>query len=193
MNAHRLEIGEHGDIAYRQRNGRVTASLYYRNHHGQRRRVEATASSKTAARRDVLASLDRALESGGVGDYSTRTTFAVVAEHWYSHIKGVVETGRRSPTTLELYRRMLDLHVLPGVGQLRLSELTVARLDHFLHEKRRNTGFATAKACRSVASGVCAFAVRRDAMRSNPVRDVTPLEMGDDSTEARALTADECR
>lgn len=113
-------------------------------------------SETTAARREALASLDRALASGGVGQYSVRTTFAVVAEDWYRQVEGLVESGRRSPTTLELYRRILDLHVLPGVGGLRLSELTVARLDYFLHEKRRGTGYATAKACRSVGSGFAA-------------------------------------
>jgi integrase len=193
MSARRLLLGEHGDIGYREHAGKVTASLYYRNHQGRRRRIEATGSSKTAARREALASLDRALATGGVGDYSLRTTFAIVAEDWYRHIEGLVESGRRSPTTLVLYRRILDLHVVPGIGGLRLSELTVATIDRFLQEKRRGTGYATAKACRSVASGVCAFAVRRDAMRSNPVRDVSPLEMGNEAKEPRALTANECK
>jgi hypothetical protein len=40
---------------------------------------------------------------------------------------------------------------------------------------------------------VCAFAVRRYALRSNPVRDVTPLEMAGEAKEARALTAEECK
>ena len=44
-----------------------------------------------------------------------------------------------------------------------------------------------AKLCRSVASGVCGFAVRRDAMRFNPVRDVEALE-SPSTREARALT-----
>jgi integrase len=80
--------------------------------------------------------------------------------------------------------------VLPAIGDLRLSELSVARLDHFLHEKHRVDSYGIAKACRSVCSGVCGFAVRRDAMRFNPVRDVAPLEEGG-RDPARALTVEE--
>lgn len=126
----RLQIGE---VAYRQSGGKWTASFYYRNNQGQRRRIEATWSSKTAARREALAALDRVMASGGLGRYTERTTFAQVAEQWYAQIERLVEQDRRSPTTLELYRRTLDLHVLPAICGLRLSELSVARLDTFLH------------------------------------------------------------
>lgn len=192
MAGHRLEIGEHGDISYRELDGRVTASFYYRNNQGRRRRIEATASTKAAARRSALASLERALSSAGVGAYSQRTTFREVAEHWFQQMQEMVAGGRRSPATVEQYRHMLDRHILPEIGGLRLHELTVARMDHFIHEKRRMTGYATAKLCRSVASGICGFAVRREALRFNPVRDVSALEV-DAVNEARALTLDECR
>jgi hypothetical protein len=66
----------------------------------------------------------------------------------------------------------------------------VARLDHFLHEKHRVDGYGIAKACRSVCSGVCGFAVRGDAMWFTPERDVAPLEEGG-RDPARALTVDE--
>ena len=77
--------------------------------------------------------------------------------------------------------------MLPAIGDIRLSELSVARLDHFLHEKHRVDSYGIAKACRSVCSGVCGFAVRRDAMRFNPVRDVAPPDEGG-RDPARALT-----
>jgi integrase len=165
-------------------------TFYYRNNQGQRRRIEATASSKTAARRKALASLDRVKSSSGMGRYGERTTFGEVAEEWYQQIARLVEQDRRSPTSLELYRRTLDLHILPALGDLRLSELSVARLDHFLDEKHRSDSYAIAKVCRSVCSGMCGFAVRRDAIRFNPVRDVVPLE-GGGREPARALAVDE--
>jgi integrase len=118
--------------------------------------------------------------------------FAVVAEEWFKGIEDLVEHGHRSPSTLGLYRHVLDRHVLPGLGTLRLSEVTPARVDRFLQDKRRSTGYSTAKLCRSVASGVCGLAVRRDALRSNPVRDVATLEKRGE-LEARALTPEECR
>ena len=56
---------------------------------------------------------------------------------------------------------------------------------------RRAASYSVAKLCRSVTSGICAFAVRRDAMRHNPVRDVEAWNAVD--AGARALTEEECR
>jgi integrase len=191
MSGRRLQIGEHGDIAYREAEGKVTATFYYRNNQGRRRRIEATAATRTAARRDALAALDRALSSGGIGQYSSRSTFADVAEQWYAQLVSLAESGRRSPTTIRVYRGVLDRHVLPGIGSLRLSELSASRVDHFIHQTRRKQGYSVAKMCRSIMSGVCGLAVRRDALRTNPVRDVAALESGV-TKEARALTPAEC-
>ena len=92
---------------------------------------------------------------------------------------------------MALYRHVLDRHVIPGIGGLRLSEATPSRMDAFIRERRRVAGYSVAKLCRSVASGVCGYAVRRDAMRFNPVRDIESLE-SPDIREARALTDEEC-
>ena len=190
MSGHRLEIGEHGEISYREALGKVTASFYYRNNQGLRRRIEATAGSRSGARRAALASLEKLMSSSGVGQYSKRTTLREVAEQWHQEIVQLVAAGRRSPTTAAQYRRTLDRHILPGLGGLRLSELNTARVDHLLRQTFSQNGPAAAKLCRAVLSGVCGFAVRRDAMRFNPVRDVSMAQA--DAGEARALTTDEC-
>ncbi len=191
MPGRRLEIGEHGDIAYRPAPGdRVTASCYYRNGVGRRRRIEATAGSKTAARRQALAMLERVMASGAASGYSVRTTFGQVAEQWFSDIADLVEAGRRSPTTATLYRSVLDRHVMPQLGSVRLSELSTGRVDQFLRECRRSSGYSVAKTARSVVSGVCGFAARRDAIRYNPVREAARLESV--PKESRALTVAEC-
>lgn len=190
MPGHRLEIGEHGEISFQRRGDKVTASLYYRNNEGRRRRVEATAATRTAARRKVLAVLSQRLASAYT--YSSRTTFRDLAEEWIEHLDELASIGRRSPSTIGLYRHGLERQVLPGIGDLRLSDLTAARLDHFLHQKRREKGYSTAKLCRAITSGVCSLAVRRGGLHVNPVRDVSSLEVDRDN-EARALTVAECR
>ena len=43
-------------------------------------------------------------------------------------------------------------------------EATVARLDDFIAKIRNRSGAATAKACRSVLSGVMGYAARRGAI-----------------------------
>ena len=191
MSGQRLNVGEHGDIHYRVKpSGRVSASAYVRNAQGVRKRLEATGSSKAAARRALLASVAEAVGTGGAG-YTRQTTLAQVAADWLRSIEQLAEAGRRSPRTVALYRHALDRHVIPGIGGLRLSELTPSRMDAFIQERRRVAGYSVAKLCRSVASGVCGYAVRRDAMRFNPVRDIESLE-SPDTREARALTDEEC-
>jgi integrase len=186
--ARRLAIGEHGTIGFRERpGGGFTAAAYYRDPRGLRRRLEASAASKSVARRRLLARFEETMRLGGSAGYDPRTTLKDVAEEWHAGIVERVEAGRRSPTTASLYRHALDRHLLPELGALRLSELTTARLDYWLHDVRRRKGHSTAKLCRSVLSGVCGYAVRRDAMRVNPVRDVSPLE-SDLGEPARALT-----
>jgi integrase len=192
MPGHRLQIGEHGDISYQHRGDKVTASLYYRNNDGRRRRIEATAATRTAARRKALEVLGQRLASASMTSCTSRTTFRDLAGEWIAHLDELAAMGRRSPSTVGLYRHGLDRHVLPGIGDLRLGELTPARLDHFLHQKRRERGYSTAKLCRAIASGVCGLAVRREALRANPVRDVSSLEVDQDK-EARALTVAEAQ
>lgn len=192
MKGQRIEVGEHGDITFRRQQGRVIAVVYYRDYGGRLRRIQGAAETKAGARRKVREALDRVLAAGVGAGYSARTTFGDLAEQWYRQIEDLVAAGRRSPSTLGLYRHVLDRHVLPGLAGLRMNEVTAARLDHFLHGKRKEVGYSTAKLCRSVASGICSLAVRRELLRSNPVREVSSLET-DGSRQARALTPEECR
>ena len=147
MPGHRLEIGEHGDIAYRERGERVTASFYYRGQDGRRLRIEATCDTRTAARRKALAILEERMRGRAPNAYSRTATFADVAEDWLAHLDELVRAGRRSPSTVGLYRYALKKHVLPAVGTLRLGELTPARLDHFLHLKRSERAGTPRRSC----------------------------------------------
>ena len=57
-----------------------------------------------------------------------------MAEQWFASVQELVRRGRRSPTTVAFHCRVLDSHVLPSIGELRLSELSTARMDHFIHQ-----------------------------------------------------------
>jgi hypothetical protein len=56
-----------------------------------------------------------------------------------------VQNGKKSPGTEGTYRSILDRYVLPGLGELRIRELTVARADRFLGTLSASVGVATAK------------------------------------------------
>ena len=84
----------------------------------------------------------------------------------------------------------MDRHVLPGLGELRIREMTVARVDAFLGALWRSVSVDTAKTARSVISGALRIAVRDKALDTNPIRDVEPLEVGRKKS-SRALTLEE--
>ena len=157
---------------------------------GLGRREGAAVDSQADDRLQALSLLQQgmALVAGDV--YGATTTFADVSQDWLAQLEQLVAVGRRSPSTVYLYRHALHRHVLPAVGPLWLTDLTPARLDHFLRLKQRTTGRATAKLCRAILSGVCGLAVRREGLTANPVRDVSSLEVCADR-QARALTVEE--
>ena len=190
MTRARLRIGEHGTIAFRPAaNGGVVASTYYRNHSGTRRRLEATAGSKTAARRLLTEKLEEVV-GAGAGVFSHTTTVTQLADAWFIEFSDLVTVGRRSPSTSAAYRRTIDVFITPRIGDLRLPDLRPAVVDRFIRGVHTDHGYASAKICRSVLSSVCSFGVRRDALQMNPVRELTPLESGR-SDGARALTRSE--
>jgi integrase len=156
----------------------MVATLVRDRHRARRRRRRALKAALT--------------ERSGVGGLTITgdTLFQKVAEQWFTTVADAVRNGTRSPSTAETYRRVLDGHVLPGLGALRLREATVPRVDAFLSALRKNTGTPTAKTARSVTSGVLGLAVRHGALSVNPTRETTRLE-GARKKGPRALTLDE--
>lgn len=90
--------------------------------------------------------------------------------------------------TTERYRDSLDHHVFPALGGYLLMEVTVSRVDRFLRTLAESTP-GLAKTARTVLNGIFKLAVRHDAIRSNPVRDVRLPSKPKKAVEA--LTFDE--
>jgi integrase len=134
----------------------------------------------------------QALGADGDDEFSARSTFRGATTGWLAMFAGQVQRGARSPSTCDAYRDVFRRVVQPGVGSLRLGEVTTPRLDRFVQAVLVDGGYPTAKLTRSVLSGVCGWLVRRGALPSNPVRDLTPLELDRDRT-ARALSLKEVR
>lgn len=169
--SHRFEPGDRGEVFYESYPGGWRAMQYFRDLGGRRRRGKGSGSTKAAARRALNRNVESALAAGG-GDFKASTRFDVAVNTWLSLVKQLVDRGSRSPTTYDQYERNARVHVLPVIGSLRLSELITGRLDRFLSDLHERKGYSTAKIARTVVSGTCAMLARRDALRSNPVRDV---------------------
>lgn len=188
----RLGLGEFGEVRYTVRYGRQVAMVNYRDFSGVRRRLQASGRTKAEARRAVLRTVESTIASGSDADFSPTSTVEAGARAWLEDFEALVVRGVRSPSTLDLYRDAVERHLIPGIGALRIGELTTARVDRFLRSILRSKGYATAKLTRTVLSGVCGYLSRQGALQFNPVRDAGRLEADHDRTP-RALTPVEVR
>lgn len=179
-----LEIGKHGKFYTRKFGDGYQARCRYRHENGQTRLVSATGPTSGAAIQNLQNALQR--HNAGNDDLNTDTRFYVAAEQWFVGIT----VGEKSPSTIDTYRRCLDCHVLPALGQLRLREVSTSRVDRFLLNVRDNAGGGIAKTARTVLSNVLKHALRHGAITTNTTRDTTPLS-GKPKKPPRALTKDE--
>jgi len=166
---------------------RVRAVANYRDFDGITRRVEASGRTATGATQNLRMSLQNRSLAGRHGELTSMSRFADAAELWLAKVDAMVADGRRSPGTVDTYRRQLRNHVLPAMGQVRLGEATTPLVDKVISSIKARVSASTAKSCRSVISGVMGQAVRYGALAANPVREVERIEARP-KRQPRALT-----
>ena len=169
---------------------RHRARAYYRDFDGVTRLVEASGRTATMATNNLRQKLQSRTLAGRHGDLTTMGRFADASELWLSKVDAMVKEGRRSPGTVDTYRRQLKNHVLPAMGEVRLGEATTPLVDKVVAAIKADVSAATAKSCRSVISGVMGLAVRYGAITHNPVREVERIE-SKPKKDPRALTVEE--
>lgn len=182
-----LPVGSYGEISTQRFGEGYRARCRFRDVDGVTRRVSATGPTRSAAERNLRI----ALTSRATGDELTGDSrFATVASLWFEQVSAATQDGERSPSTLRAYRSVLDGHVLPALGQLKLREVSTPRVDRFLLTVRDRSGTGMAKTCRSVVSGVLGYAQRNGAVTYNAARGTTPLS-SKPKRQPRAMTAEE--
>src|SRR5680860_316896 len=169
---------------------RHRARAYYRDFDGVTRLVESSGRTPTMATNNLRQKLQNRTLAGRHGDLTTMTRFSDAAALWLTKVDEMVTEGRRSPGTVDTYRRQLKNHVLPAMGEVRLGEATTPLVDKVVGAIKADVSAATAKSCRSVISGVMGLAVRYGAVLANPVREVERIE-SKPKRQPRALTLDE--
>lgn len=186
-----LEVGTYGKITVKEANGKWRARTMFRDLDGVTREVERWAETSRRADSALKKALSR--RTGPPGNAVTgESKFTDVAERWMENVQQSVERGKKSPGSIELYRRQLDNHVLPALGALRIREITVARLDGFIGELATRKGSATCKMVRTVVSGVMKEAMRHDAITINPTRNISAIESGR-GKPPRGLSLEQCQ
>src|SRR5690349_16148512 len=121
-----LAVGSHGEIQVTRSRGQWVARCRYRDLDGKTRPIRRWAATKTAASKalqDASKGRRGAPRTMALGQHSR---FREGAEVWFAKIE-----ERRADSTADTYRNCLDKQVLPKLGELRLIECTVARLDAF--------------------------------------------------------------
>jgi len=153
----------------------VTARCRFRGLDGVTRQVSAQGvgvgrtekavilSGEKAARAALEAKLETMAQ--GSDELNSETRLSVLAELWYSSKLGEGLKYR----TLERSRSVLDTHVIPGVGGLRIREASTAKLEVYVRKIAAERGAATAVIVRSVLSGMFSEAQRFDAVVVNPI------------------------
>src|SRR5690349_10526367 len=127
-----LGLGEHGGITVVREGSSHVAYVRYRDYSGRGRRLKRSGRSKAEASRNVLRAVREALGADGDGEFSPRSLLEDAASGWLATFEGLVNRGARSPSTLDEYRYVLARVVVPGVGSLRLGEISTPRLDRFV-------------------------------------------------------------
>lgn len=183
-----LAVGSYGNISYRTLGPRkIRAMCKVRDADGKVRDATAQGTSKTDARDNLLEALRQ--RPGFTGSELTgESTIEDAATLWMADVDRQVADGLLAPNTPRTYRSVLDNHVVPAVGALRLREATVPRLDAFLVGMRAHHGVSVTKTARTVLNGTIGFAVRQGALDRNPVRDVSRVR-GGTGKRPRALTS----
>ncbi|SDH31770.1 tyrosine-type recombinase/integrase [Pseudonocardia oroxyli] len=187
-----LMMGTHGSMSAKWSDDRkvYVAVARFRDFDGVTRRVKRTGKTKTAALGALQDEIKLRMGSPAQPLRPTDTV-ARAAEMWLAKLDAQVAEGTRAATTADTYKQRLNSVVLPGMGQWRLRECTVGRLDAFFAGLVPTHGAQSRKTVRTVVSQILRLAVKHEALRDNPVRHLDPIEGG--SKPPRALTAEERR
>lgn len=187
MSRYPLPLSTWGTI----RTGRVTLTMRralanYRGLDGKLRNVEARGPSAAAARRDLQVRL-RERQTPGHGLVDPTSHVSELAE-----IFGVdLERSDKASRTKDKYAYCSKKYIIPGMGSLRLGEVTPGVVDHFIRSVVENAGPPTARSCGAVLSGMFKIALRHDAVAINPVLGITIPRIH--SANPKALDAEQYR
>lgn len=181
----RLPIGTFGEITVRQvGSNRYRASTRFRDWDGRTRQVSATADGRAAARTELKVRIAERMRRGDTDDRLTQDSlFSALAEAWRDDLFLDVD---RSDETKEVYERELRTLALPTFQNFAIHEISVGRVERFLRMQRAKS-YARAKHCRTILSMVMGFAVRREIIPRNPVKETSRLKKPKKTPKALTL------
>ncbi len=161
-----LSLGTWGKIQRFDHYGTPGAMAYVRDADGKRRRVIRTGRTHAEAERLLaLALRDRVTPSSE--EITSETLLDDLAGQWLEEVR----RDERAVATIGRYASTIRSHVAP-VGNLRVREATVPRLQRLVDEVADHAGPAAARLLTVVLKGMFALAIRHGALPENPAAHV---------------------
>lgn len=100
------------------------------------RLVKRSGKTKAAAERTLRAALVKQLAPVKQSIITAQTTIEKVAELWLAEIEQAVNSGSKSPSTLDAYRTIYHRHVRPALGAPRVREVDTPAVDRYWQQSR---------------------------------------------------------
>jgi integrase len=148
------------DSVYQRADGMSVAVIDFgRKPDGRRNRRYVYARSK----KEVLAKLKDARERADAGVASSPPTLGAFLETWMD----TVIAARVGDNTEDNYRTVVVNHLIPGLGRVRLDELTADQVDKFLADKALLYSKSYVSRMRTILMDALNHALRRKLVSSN--------------------------
>lgn len=169
--------------------GKPTAVASYRDSDGKTRVMQRQGKTPAEAERKLIAAMKDRIAP--VSEIARTTRVRELADLWWEEY----QEKDRAPSTRARYQQVLDSHILDALGDLRLEEVSVSRLDRFV-KTLANSSKANAKLAHVILQGMFDLAARHDAYEVSPARSIAPIAVPkreivawslDDVAELRAI------
>ncbi|HTX80842.1 MAG TPA: site-specific integrase [Streptosporangiaceae bacterium] len=160
----RRRINGDGSV-YRRKDGYWAGAFYARTTAGRRKRVVVYGKTLQEARDKLLKAMQQARAGIPVPDQAWRLDLYL--EYW---LENIVKRNRR-PATYNLYEMIVRIYLIPGLGNRRLTSLSVPVVQEFLNQRlEKGDSVRKVQVMRTVLSAALTRAVREELLARNVAR-----------------------
>ena len=168
-----LTIGTYGKITRKKVDGTPTAFARFRDMDGRTRSVQRTGRTLAEAEHNIKAALvDRKVKADSLSILSLDSTINDLIAEWLQESR---DADRYAPASLRTYKLRADYLISPGIGEVRIREATVPKLDRFVKLTLENHGTGSAATCRTILVNAFDMATRHGLTDSNLARSTAPV------------------
>lgn len=160
----RALVGRYRASIYREGDGWTGAICLGRRPDGRRRRLKWKGPTEAAAMEKLAEAVDD-LEKGIQADRN------YTVERGIDDLLKVLAAHGRADTTVQTYRELVDLHLIPQLGKARVRELTADDVETWLFDRADKLSTSTL----GILHGLLTRALRRAQRHDKVARNVSEL------------------